>query len=198
MQFPFLLQEHIMTGDWLRTKDMDHLSTVIREETVVMKVFDFDNTIYRGESSIDLAVYMIRNNKKIILYLPMIFTNLVKYKLCMVGRKEMEIILNDFCQAVMGDKDEVPEIIDRFWQIHAHKLNRKILKRIAKEDFAIIYITEQVYQFMMDEVDEYTDSRLPAIIPIPGKDGTLGIGMTSVKKSVERAVGADILFGGDN
>ena len=137
MQFPFLLQEHIMTGDWLRTKDMDHLSTVIREETVVMKVFDFDNTIYRGESSIDLAVYMIRNNKKIVLYLPMIFTNLVKYKLCMVGRKEMEIILNDFCQAVMGDKDEVPEIIDRFWQIHAHKLSRKILKRIGPEDIII-------------------------------------------------------------
>ena len=74
---------------------------------------------------------------------------------------------------------------------------KKTLKRIAKEDFAIIYITEQLYQYMMDEVDEYTDSRLPAIIPIPGKDGTLGIGMTSVKKSVERAVGADILFGGD-
>jgi len=40
------------------------------KETAVMKAFDFDNTIYRGESSIDLAVYMIRNNKKIILYLP--------------------------------------------------------------------------------------------------------------------------------
>ena len=75
---------------------------------------------------------------------------------------------------------------------------KKTLKRIAKEDFAIIYITEQLYQYMLDDVDEYTDSRLPAIIPIPGKDGTLGIGMTSVKKSVERAVGADILFGGDN
>ena len=75
---------------------------------------------------------------------------------------------------------------------------KKTLKRIAKEDFAIIYITEQIYQYMMDLVDEYVDSRLPAIIPIPGKDGTLGIGMTSVKKSVERAVGADILFGGDN
>ena len=53
---------------------------------------------------------------------------------------------------------------------------KKTLKRIAKEDFAIIYITEQLYQYMMDEVDE----------------------LTSVKKSVERAVGADILFGGDN
>ena len=74
---------------------------------------------------------------------------------------------------------------------------KKTLKRLAKEDFAIIYLTEQFYQYMMKEVEEYTDSRLPAVIPIPGKDGSLGIGMTSVKKSVERAVGADILFGGN-
>ena len=74
---------------------------------------------------------------------------------------------------------------------------KKTLKRLAKEDFAIIYITEQFYQYMMKEGEEYTDSRLPAVIPIPGKDGSLGIGMTSVKKSVERAVGADILFGGN-
>ena len=47
------------------------------------------------------------------------------------------------------------------------------------------------------EVAEYIDKRLPAIIPIPDKDGSLGIGMESVKKAVERAVGADILFGGD-
>ena len=74
---------------------------------------------------------------------------------------------------------------------------KKTLNRLVKEDFAIIYITEQFYQYMMKEVEEYTDSRLPAVIPIPGKDGSLGIGMTSVKKSVERAVGADILFGGN-
>ncbi|MCQ4771942.1 V-type ATP synthase subunit F, partial [Intestinimonas massiliensis] len=33
----------------------------------------------------------------------------------------------------------------------------------------------------------------PAIILIPGKSGSLGIGMDNVKKSVERAVGADSL-----
>ena len=37
---------------------------------------------------------------------------------------------------------------------------KKTLKRLAKEDFAIIYITEQFYQYMMKEVEEYTDSRL--------------------------------------
>lgn len=74
---------------------------------------------------------------------------------------------------------------------------KKTLKRLAKENYAIIYVTEQLYQYMQDEVDEYTDLRIPAIIPIPGSEGSLGIGMTSVKKSVERAVGADILFGGN-
>ena len=29
-----------------------------------MKVFDFDNTIYRGESSVDFSFYMIRHNRK--------------------------------------------------------------------------------------------------------------------------------------
>ena len=74
---------------------------------------------------------------------------------------------------------------------------KKVLKKIAKEDFAIIYVTEQLYQYMGEEIDQHKDSRLPAIIPIPNKDGSLGIGMANVRKSVERAVGADILFGGE-
>lgn len=74
---------------------------------------------------------------------------------------------------------------------------RKILRRIARDGFAIIYVTEELYQYMGEEIDEYRDARLPAIIPIPSKNGSLGIGMTSVKKAVERAVGADILFGGE-
>lgn len=34
-----------------------------------MKEFDFDNTLYRGESSLDFSLYMIRTNKKILPYL---------------------------------------------------------------------------------------------------------------------------------
>ena len=74
---------------------------------------------------------------------------------------------------------------------------KKVLKKIAKEDYAIIYVTEKLFQHLGEEVDSYIDSKLPAIIPIPGKDGNMGIGMSNVKKAVERAVGADILFGGD-
>lgn len=67
------------------------------------------------------------------------------------------------------------------------------LHRLAKENYAVIYLTEQYAQFMAPELERYKDRLIPAIILIPGKEGSLGLGMANVKKSVERAVGADIL-----
>ena len=47
---------------------------------------------------------------------------------------------------------------------------------------------------MQEEIEKYKDKMLPAVIVIPGKEGSTGFGMTNLKKSVERAVGAGILF----
>ncbi|MCI8423114.1 MAG: V-type ATP synthase subunit F [Lawsonibacter sp.] len=70
---------------------------------------------------------------------------------------------------------------------------REALHRMAKENYAIIYITEQLASRLQPEIERYKDSLTPAIILIPGKEGSLGIGMANVKTAVERAVGADIL-----
>ena len=48
---------------------------------------------------------------------------------------------------------------------------------------------------MEAEIARYTESGLPAVILIPGASGNTGQGMSAVKKSVERAVGSDIIFG---
>ncbi len=69
---------------------------------------------------------------------------------------------------------------------------RKTLHRLAKEDYAIIYITEQLAIKLSEDIAEYKDSMRPAIILIPGKEGSLGVGMRGVHETVERAVGADI------
>ncbi len=74
---------------------------------------------------------------------------------------------------------------------------KKVLHQLAKGEYAIIYITEKLAAELTGDIDKYKDSRLPAIIPIPGKEGASGTGMDNVRKSVERAVGADILFGGE-
>lgn len=78
-----------------------------------------------------------------------------------------------------------------------HEEARTTLHKIAKEQYAIIYITEDLCKDMVEDIDKYKDLRIPAIIPIPGLAGSFGIGMANLKKSVERAVGADILFGNE-
>ncbi|MCL2060231.1 MAG: V-type ATP synthase subunit F [Oscillospiraceae bacterium] len=70
----------------------------------------------------------------------------------------------------------------------------KALHDAATQDFAVIYITEQAAQEIVGAIDRYKESMFPAIIPIPGNAGATGLGMMNVKKSVERAIGADILF----
>jgi V/A-type H+-transporting ATPase subunit F len=98
--------------------------------------------------------------------------------------------------AVLGDKDSVLGFkalgLDVF-PVESVDQARSTLHRLAKEDYAVVYLTEQLARYMEDELNRYKDELTPAIILIPGKEGSLGIGMANVKKSVERAVGADIL-----
>ena len=64
---------------------------------------------------------------------------------------------------------------------------------MAKEDYAIIYMTEQLAQELTGEIDQYKDELTPAVILIPGRQGSLGIGADALQQAVERAVGANIL-----
>ena len=70
---------------------------------------------------------------------------------------------------------------------------KKALHDLAKEDCAVVYLTEQLAVGMEAEISRYKDELKPAIILIPGKEGSLGIGSRNVTRAVERAVGADIL-----
>ena len=69
------------------------------------------------------------------------------------------------------------------------------LRRLAAGEYAVIYITEALAAELKEEIEKYREQQLPAIIQIPGVSGNTGEGITGVKKSVEQAVGSDILFG---
>jgi len=98
--------------------------------------------------------------------------------------------------AALGDKDSVLGFkalgLDVFPADSADQA-KEILHKLAKLNYAVIYLTEQLAARMEAEVARYKDELTPAIILIPGKEGSLGIGMAGVKRAVERAVGADIL-----
>ena len=70
---------------------------------------------------------------------------------------------------------------------------KETVRELAKTDCAVIYLTEQLAKDMDDVISRYKDDLRPAIILIPGREGSLGIGKNSIQRAIERAVGADIL-----
>lgn len=70
---------------------------------------------------------------------------------------------------------------------------QEVLEKLIKQNFAIIYITEQIAQGIMEYIRKLKTGILPAIILFPGNKGSMGIATEEIKNAVERAVGVDIL-----
>ena len=102
-----------------------------------------------------------------------------------------------YSMAVMGDYDSIYGFAALGLKVHPvtdPQEGEKILKTLAEEGCGVVYITEALAAQMGDAIARYEEALLPAIIPIPGSFGNTGLGMAQVKKSVERAVGSDIIF----
>ncbi len=102
--------------------------------------------------------------------------------------------------AVIGDRDSIYGFaalgLNTFPVQNAEE-GAKTLKKLCESNYAIIYITEALADQLEEEIDKYREMPLPAIILIPGVSGNTGKGIQSVKKSVEQAVGSDIIFNND-
>ncbi|HIX60443.1 MAG TPA: V-type ATP synthase subunit F [Candidatus Blautia gallistercoris] len=100
--------------------------------------------------------------------------------------------------AVIGDYDSIYGFaalgLDIFPVSEPEEAKSKF-QQLAGGTYAVIYITEALAAQLEQEIEKYREEILPAIIQIPGVSGNTGAGILEVKKSVEKAVGSDILFG---
>ena len=98
--------------------------------------------------------------------------------------------------AVIGDWESVMGFralgLDTYPVTSPEEAKEKV-RELAKTDCAVIYLTEQLAKDLEDVINHYKDDLSPAIILIPGREGSLGIGKNNIQLSIERAVGADIL-----
>lgn len=99
--------------------------------------------------------------------------------------------------AVLGDRDSIYGFAAlglEVFPISDGETGGRTLRRLAEQNYAVIYLTEALAKELEPELFRYRESILPAIIPIPGIHGNTGLGIGMVKKSVEQAVGSDIIF----
>ena len=99
--------------------------------------------------------------------------------------------------AVLGDYDSIYGFaalgLDTF-PVSTREEAEEELRKLADGGYGVIYITEAMAAQLKHEIGKYQEQMVPAIIQIPGISGNTGAGIAGVKKSVEQAVGSDILF----
>ncbi len=98
--------------------------------------------------------------------------------------------------AVIGDRESVYGFSSLgldIYPAYSGDEAKGLIKKLAEENYAVIYITEALAKDASEVIEKYSRVITPAIILIPGVSGNTGEGMSSVMKSIERAVGSSIL-----
>lgn len=106
----------------------------------------------------------------------------MKAKLAAIGEKDIMLIFK-----AIG--------IDVFSVDTAEEAASKI-RNLAKQDYAIIFITEIIAAKLDYLIREYTDRFLPSIVVIPGLKERNKYAVKRLRQAIVKAVGADV-FGSE-
>jgi V/A-type H+/Na+-transporting ATPase subunit F len=61
--------------------------------------------------------------------------------------------------------------------------------QLACGDYAMVFVTEPVYDAIADLVAETSDAPVPAVTVVPGAGSAGGVGGAKLEKAIERALG---------
>ncbi len=99
--------------------------------------------------------------------------------------------------AVIGDKDSIfafKAVGIGVFGASTEGEAKERLKELVKENYKVIFITEDLAEKLDGFLERYKSSPYPAVIPIPRGGASAGFAMKSLKRDMEKAIGADILF----
>lgn len=83
-----------------------------------MNVYDFDGTIYNGDSTIDFYIFCIRRHPSLIRCLPKQIVAAIKYRVKQINKTEFKEQFYCFLQEI----DDIDLEVTKFWNIHENKV----------------------------------------------------------------------------
>lgn len=98
-----------------------------------VNVYDFDGTIYNGDSSVDIYFFLLKRYPKLIAYFPKQILGMVRYKLHLSSKEEMKEMYFSFLKGIRTDKT----FVDDFWKQNQNKIKEWYLNQKRKDDVII-------------------------------------------------------------
>ena len=100
-----------------------------------MNVYDFDGTIYKGDSSVDFTRFCIGKNKKCWRAIPKIIAAGIRYALKRISTKEFKEVFFSYLKHL--DPTDVDSLISEFWKTHRCKIAAWYDKKRNADDLVI-------------------------------------------------------------
>lgn len=111
-----------------------------------MNVYDFDNTIYKGETVLDFYKFYLKKDISLLKYIPLIFSVLLRYKMRRISLEELEK------KASIYSEKNIPHILKfsakEFWDKHESKIKDFYLKQQRADDVVV----SASFSFLLDEI----------------------------------------------
>lgn len=98
-----------------------------------MNIYDFDKTIYDGDSSVEFFKYCLKRNKKCLLVIPKSLIMIGLYLLKIIEKEKMKSAFF----SIVKYFDDIDKVVEDFWKFKNYKLKNYYLKQRKKGDVIV-------------------------------------------------------------
>lgn len=103
-----------------------------------MRVFDFDNTIYDGESGMDIFLYYLKRDPKgVAKFVPKFMEGFLKYKRHLITIEEVKTEYASYVKEYFERIENIQEDFEHFWDINEKNI-KSFYPKIQKEDDVVL------------------------------------------------------------
>ncbi len=118
------------------------------ERILHMNVYDFDNTIYRGESVLDFYIFCLRRYPWLIRYAFIFVISWIKYKLMLLNLEQLMSLAERYAGEFLLRIKDMDALVKEFWDTHQKKIKRFYLETRKEDD---VILSASVH-FLLDEI----------------------------------------------
>lgn len=114
-----------------------------------MNVYDFDKTIYSGDSTINFYKYCVRNKPSVLKYLPIQIMAFFMYFIKIYDKTTMKEKFYTFLQGI----DDIDLMVETFWEKNMSKIKSFYLEQKKDDDVIISASPEFLLKYPCKELN---------------------------------------------
>ena len=103
-----------------------------------MNAYDFDDTIYDGESMYDFFFFCLKSDWTLFRYIPEVVYRLLQYKCNRIKLEKLIYTAEKIIASYLKrNKLSIEELVQKFWKKNHHKLKPQFLEKLTTNDLII-------------------------------------------------------------